>query len=300
VDLSHQHNQSQQNKSGGLSFNYKVDVHVEKEAKITFVLSKELNQNLTAILQGDFHYEKINGRPDANGELKLLNGSTLEFLKTFEADGSIKFENQLDNPYLDITATYTDYYYPAGDSISNNEVKVAVKITIKGFLKDLGKNLVQNQNNIAVYYGANNIDNNNPDPTKTASDAVLFILAGKFTEGATQQDRNAAASTAAALAGSVVGGFLNKQFGDIIRRVELRQVGTVTKFNLVGKAGDIQYSVGGTTNVFQDISQANVKLEYPITNQLLLRLERKQSVTETSTNINEMINELGLKYIFEF
>lgn len=301
VDLSHRHNESQQNKSGsGSTFNYKIDVHVEKEAKINFVLSKELNQNLTAILKGDFHYEKINGKPDASGELNLLNGSTLEFLKTFDAGGSIRFENQLDNPYLDITATYTDYYYPAGDSVSNNEVKVAVKITIKGFLKDLGKNLVQNQNNIAVYYGANNIENNNPDPTKTASDAVLFILAGKFTEGATQQDRNAAASTAASLAGSVVGGFLNKQFGDIVRRVELRQVGTQTKFNLVGKAGDINYSIGGSTNVFQDISQANVKLEYPITNQLLIRLERKQSVTETTANINEMINELALKYKFEF
>ncbi len=301
VDLSHRHNESQQNKSvSGFSFDYKIDVHVEKEAKINFVLSKELNQNLTAILRGDFHYEKINGKSDASGQLNLLNGSTLEFLKTFEAGGSIRFENQLDNPYLDITATYTDYYYPAGDSVSNNEVKVAVKITIKGFLKDLGKNLVQNQNNIAVYYGANNIENNNPDPTKTASDAVLFILAGKFTEGATQQDRNAAASTAASLAGSVVGGFLNKRFGDIVRRVELRQVGSQTRFNLVGKAGDINYSIGGSTNVFQDITQANVKLEYPITNQLLIRLERKPSVTETSANINEMINELALKYKFEF
>ncbi len=301
VDLSQRHNQSQQNKSGsGLSFDYKIDVHVEKEAKITFVLSKELNQNLTAIIKGDFHYERIKGKPDATGQLNLLNGSTLEFLKTFDAAGSIRFENQLDNPYLDITATYTDYYYPAGDSVSNNEVKVAVKITIKGFLKDMGKNLVQDQNNIAVYYGANNIENNTPDPTKTASDAVLFILAGKFTEGATQQDRNAAASTAASLAGSVVGGFLNKQFGDVVRRVELRQVGTQTRFNLVGKAGDINYSVGGSTNVFQDISQANVKLEYPITNQLSIRLERKQSVTETTSNITEMINELALKYKFEF
>jgi hypothetical protein len=301
VDLSHKHNQAQQSVSGsGFSFDYKVDVHVEKEAKITFVLSKELNQNLTALLQGDFHYERINGNSDASGQLNLLNGSTLQFLKTFDADGSVKFESQLDNPYLDITATYTDYYYPARDSVSNNEVKVAVKITIKGYLKDLGKNLVQNQDNIAVYYGANNIENNTPDPTKTASDAVLFILAGKFTEGATQQDRNAAASTAASLAGSVLGGFLNRQFGDIIRRVELRQIGSVTKFNLVGKAGDINYTIGGSTNVFQDISQANVKLEYPITNQLLIRLERKPSVTETATNINEMINELGLKYKFEF
>ncbi len=301
VDLSHKHNQSQQNgSSSNVAFDYKIDVHVEKEAKITFVLSKELDQNLTAILKGDFHYERINGRTDASGELNLLNGSTLEFLKTFDADGTIRFENQLDNPYLDITATYIDYYSPAGDSVSNNEVKVAVKINIKGYLKDLGKNLVQGQNNIEVYYGANNIENNNPDPTKSASDAVLFILAGRFTEGATQQDRNAAASTAASLAGSVVGGFLNKQFGDIVRRVELRQVGATTRFNLVGKAGDINYSIGGSTEVFQDISQANIKLEYPITNKLLIRLERKQSVTESNTNINEMINELGLKYKFEF
>ncbi len=301
VDLSHTHNQSQQNKSGsGSSFDYKIDVHVEKEAKITFVLSKELNQNLTAILGGDFHYERIKGRSDASGELNLLSGSTLEFLKTFDADGTIRFENQLDNPYLNITATYIDYYFPAGDSVSKNEVKVAVKIRIKGFLKDLGKNLVQDQNNIAVYTGANNIENNSPDPTKSASDAVLFILTGKFTEGASQQDRNAAASTAASLAGSMVGGFLNKQFGDIVRRVELRQVGAETKFNLVGKAGDVRYSIGGSTNVFQDISQANIKLEYPLTNQLLIRLERKQSVTETTSNITEMINELGLKYKFEF
>ncbi len=300
VDLSHKHNQ-EQGSSSSSKFNYVVDVHVEKEAQITFVLSKELDQNLVAILRGDFHYERKNGKTDASGELNLLNGSTLEFLKTFEADGTIRFENQLDNPYLDITATYTDYYYPASDSSSNSEVQVAVKIKVKGFLKELGKNLVQNQDNIAVYYGAKNIENNTPDASKSASDAVFFILTGRFTEGASQQDRYAAASTAASLAGSVLGGFLNKQFGDIIKRVELRQVGATTKFNLVGKAGDFNYSVGGTTNVFQDISQANVKVEYPITNNLLIRLERKQSVTDANTNnINEMINELGLKYKFEF
>lgn len=302
VELAHQHKKEQQaNSTASSSFNYKVDVHVEKEAQITFVLSKELNQNLVAILRGDFHYERLNGKTEASGELNLLSGSTLEFIKTFEADGTIKFENQLNNPYLDITATYTDYYYPASDSTSKNEVEVAVKIKIKGFLKELGKNLVQNQDNIAVYYGAKNIEDNTPDPTKSAADAVFFILTGNFTEGASQQDRYAAASTAASLAGSVLGGFLNKQFGDIIKRVELRQVGTTTKFNLIGRAGDIRYSVGGTTNVFQDISQANVKLEYPITNNLLIRLERKQSVTDINTNnINEMINELGLKYKFEF
>jgi hypothetical protein len=302
VDLTNSHKQAQQSNGSSISpFDYQIDVHVENEAKINFVLSKELDQNLVAILRGDFHYERENGRTDASGELNLLNGSTLEFIKTLDADGSIRFENELDNPYLDITATYTDYFTPAGDSTSSNEVKVAVKIKLKGFLKDLGKNLTQDQNNIAVYYGANNIENDTPDPSKSASDAVLFILAGRFTEGASQQDRNAAASTAASLAGSVIGGFLNKQLGDVVRRIEIRQVGASTRFNLIGKAGKWQYTIGGSTDVFQDLSQANVKVEYPLTNSLLIRVERKQSVTETNNNnINEMINELGLKYKFEF
>ena len=45
---------------------------------------------------------------------------------------------------------------------------------------------------------------------------------------------------------------------------------------------------------FNDLSQANVKIEYPLLNNLLLRLERKEAITETSI-ANEMINELGLK-----
>ncbi len=301
VDLAREKERSSQTfENKKLPFDYSVDVFVENEATIIFVLSKELNQNLTAVLNGNFKYESINERTRAIGELQLLEESTLQFLtKIFRATGSVKFENELSNPYLDITAAYQDYYYPVSDSTSGLEEEVAVKIKIKGDLDNLGQSLLQEKNNIAVYRGAENIENDIPDPTLNSTDAVMFILTGNFTTGASQADQNKAQQYAASLAGSIVGGFLNNQFGEYIRTVELRQVGAATKFNVVGKAGDFRYSIGGSTDVFQDLTHASIKIEYPVLKKLFLRLERKESITETNLS-NEMVNELGLRYKFEF
>jgi autotransporter translocation and assembly factor TamB len=285
-------------------FNYNIDVTVQDGATIIFVLYKELDQNLTAVLKGDFLYERIDGKSNAQGELTLMEGSTLEFLKTLQAEGTIKFEGDLTNPNLNITATYKDYYFPTDTTTSGGqEVPVAVKIKITGPVKDLGKNFIKEENNIAVYYGADNIDNNTPDPTKDASDATSFLLFGRFFSEMTPQDKNAASNqiskTATSMAGSVIGGFLNSSFGNYVRNLELRQVGTATRFNLSGSVNKFRYTIGGTTDIFQDLSQANIKIEYPILNSLLIRLERRQAIIETNS-LNEMIDELGLKYRFEF
>ena len=297
------------------NFNYNINVKVEKEASLRFILSKEINQNLTALIKGSFQYEKTGDRPNVQGELTLMEGSTLEFLKTFEATGTIRFESELNNPNLNITATYKDNYFPP--DAENKPEQVAVKVYLKGPLNDLSKNFIQDKNNIQVYVGADNINNNTPDQSKDVSDAVMFILTGKFASDLnTQQQTQAltqsgtinpqtsaltgtATATATSLAGSLLGGFLNQYLGDYVRSVELRSIGSTTKFNLVGRVKDFRYSIGGSTDVFQDLSQANVKIEYPLYQNLLLRLERKDAITQTSIS-NEMVNELGLKYRFEF
>jgi hypothetical protein len=288
-------------------FDYTIDASIKKEAKIKFILDQEYNQVLTTVLKGNFKFQQIGGRNSAIGDLKLMDGSTLDFLtKTFQAQGSLRFENDLTNPYLDIVATYTNYYYPptADSAKTSGEVEVAVKLKLKGPLKDLGKSFINNSDNLAVYYGSDNIENDIPDKTKTASDAVTFILTGQFlaaqggfASGSSQN--NALTGTASSLAGSLLGGFLNSYAGDYVRSLELRQVGGYTKFNLSGKVNNFRYTIGGTTDVFSDISRANVKIEYPFFQKLFLRLERKEALTETN-NTSEMINELGLKYQFEF
>lgn len=287
-------------------FDYKIDVSVEEEAVLTYVLSREFNQNLVAILQGNFTYESIAGNPVAQGELRLLEGSTLEFIKTFNAEGKIRFESELSNPYLDITAIYKNYYYPAEsssnsetDKSSSEEIEVAIKLNIKGVLNELDKNLSQQSEKLTVYVGSKNIEENVPDLTKDASDAVMFMLLGKFNDNVTQQERNIVSSYATSFAGSLVGGFLNRQLGDVVKSLEIRQSGTDTKFILAGRAGKFRYSIGGSTAVFQDLGLANVKIEYPITKSFFMRLERKEALSENKY-VNEMINEIGLRYRFEF
>jgi len=307
VELSRSRSETSESKSSLFSkLNYKIDVKVEDEATNIFVLSKEFNQNLTAVLSGNFDYEKTGDRPVANGELKLLEGSKLEFIKTLDAEGSIKFENDLSNPILDITATYSDYYYPADSTASGSEsvpeegILVAVKIKLQGPLKEMDKKLIQGKDNILVYRGEKNIENNEPDPTKDASDAVMFMILGKFKDEATQSDYKATANYAASVAGSVVGGFLNNQTNGVIKSVELRQTAdNNTLINLGGKIGKFSYEFGTSTESFNDISQANFKINYPITKRLIGKVERKRALNETSLS-REMVNEIGLRYRFEF
>ncbi len=291
------------------SFDYRIDLNADKETKLVFILSKEINQNLTAFVKGNIHYEVKGQRTHISGKLDLLEGSNLAFIKRFDATGTVEFDNSLTNPILNVLATYQDYYYPLPDQNSAEntgnieEVPVAVKIKLKGPLRELGKNFVKDPKNISVYYGENNIQNDVPDYSYDVNDAVMFVLSGQFKSKQTGYNTAAEskflASKSTALAGSILGGFLTSYTGDYIRSIDLRTVGSTTKFNLLGRINKFRYSIGGTTEIFQDLSQANVKIEYPFYQRLLLRLERKQSVSETTIQ-NDMINEVGLKYKFEF
>ncbi|PJA98046.1 MAG: hypothetical protein CO128_09345 [Ignavibacteriales bacterium CG_4_9_14_3_um_filter_30_11] len=288
---------------------FDVDIKVEDEASIKFVLDKEFNQILNANISGDFQYKTIEGTARTFGTLTLREGSTLEFLtKTFEAGGNLRFENELINPNLNVVGIYRDYYYESSadtnsTNISSQEKEVAVKVKLTGPLQDLNKNFVKNKNNLAVYYGTENIDKDITDFTKDASDAIMFIVTGRFTtteEGYTNVNQsNTLTGTASSIAGSLIGGLLNSYAGDYIRSVELKQVGTYTKFSLSGKVNKFKYSIGGTTEVFQDLGRTNIRIEYPFFQKFFIRLERKESLAESNL-LREMINELGLKYKFEF
>lgn len=281
------------------TFDYNIEIKLDTEAEVVVILSKELDQSLNLILGGDFTLASSDGKTRSGGELKLLDGSKLSFIKTFDATGSVSFE-KLDNPIIDITATYKGYYYPVDENNPNAEQEVAVKIKLSGPLSDLSKNFMKDENNISVYVGKQNIEDDKKDPTKTASDAFFFIITGNFASGATQQEQSAVASTVTSLAGSVLGGFLNQYLGDYVKSVQLRQVGTVTKFSLMGKAGKFKYEIGGSTDVFQDLSRANISIEYPITQRLQLRLERKESYNQLNSINSPLYNQLSVKYNFEF
>ena len=290
-----------QNKSNNVSqFDYTVDIKLDTEAEVVVVLSKELDQNLVAIMDGDFFLESINGKKRSGGELKLLEGSSLSFIKTFSTSGTVKFD-KITNPLIDITSTYKDYYIPPTSNNGGTEQEVAVKIKLKGPLSELNQNFIKDENNIGVYMGRQNIDEDKKDATKNATDAMYFLIIGKFPgDDDNQNDKNLVASTTTALAGSLIGEVLNQYFDNYVTGFQLRQTGTETKFNLIGKVWKIKYEIGGSTEVLQDLSRANVKMEYPITERLQLRVERKESENQTSSINNPLFFEGGFKYNFEF
>ena len=283
-----------------IPFDLDLKIEVEKEAKMVFVLSREFKQNLTAYLGGDFEYSIVDNTPVAQGELKLLDGSKLDFIKTFQAEGSVKFLEALDNPYVNITASYESYYSPDTLQIGANEYDVQIRIKLEGPAKSLTANFLRDENNIEVYKKRRNYNQYELDPSKTASDAMFFIIVNKFPEDATLQESNLAVSTAASLAGSIVGNVLNEKLGDVVRSVNVQQVGTETRVSLIGKVEEFRYEIGGTSQVFQDLSRANVKIERPIFfPNLIIRFDRREPSYQSAT-FSEMINELGLKYSFIF
>jgi len=292
---------SVENKNGEVSrLSYTLDIKLETEAEVVVVLSKELDQNLLAVLDGDFFLESINGKTRSGGELKLLEGSSLSFIKTFAAHGNVRFD-KIDNPIINITSTYKDYYLPPNSSAGTAEQEVAVKIKLKGPLSQLNQNFIKDENNIGVYMGRQAIQEDKKDPTKNATDAMYFLIIGKFPgDDNNQNDKNLVASTTTALAGSLIGEVLNQYFDNYVTGFQLRQTSTDTKFNLIGKVWKIKYEIGGSTDVLQDLSRANVKMEYPITERLKLRLERKESENQTSSINNPLFFEGGFKYNFEF
>jgi len=282
------------------NFDYNFNVKIEDEAKIQFLLSKIWNQKLSVLAKGELKYESINNVSRAQGALELQPGSKLEFVKTFDATGNIKFESDITNPYLDVTAIYSGSYNQGTDELPDI-IDVQVEMKLTGTLDKLGTNLMQNPENIAIFKGSRNIENKIRDNRYDISDAILFIYIGRFKEDLTANDKSRLAglgNTATSFLGSALTSIINSAVGDVVSDIQVDQTGQDTKIIISGRYQNIRYSVGGTTRI-QNISEANLKLEYQLLPNLLFRLERKDPIVR-SFGVDEKISELGLKYRIQF
>lgn len=278
----------------------RIKVSLKNNVSMVLIFNQELNQRLFADLKGEVIYNFTDDQTSTQGEIELTQDSYLVFYQRFSASGKIRFESELSNPYLNVTATYSNYYIQ-GDTVNQKVKDVLIKLQLVGRVTELGKNLVNNRENIEVY-----IDGN-LDRSKDASDVVAFILLGKFKDDLTAEDKTGALSNwggtfqsaASSLLGSVVTNFANSILGDVLRNVEFKKYGEETRFTFEGRVKDVRFKVGGGTDVFQNFALANIQIEYPVSERLFLRLVRKPTQMQVSKS-TEMINEVGLKYKVEF
>lgn len=284
-------------------FNYTIDVKLVTEAEVDVVLSKELGQNLIAIMDGNFFMESIDGKQRSSGQLNLLDGSELNFIKKFEAAGKVKLD-KIDDPIIDITSTFKNFWRSNPDDPST-EQEVGIKIKLKGPLSELNKNFLKDENNVGVYIGRQAIEEDKRDESRDLTDAMFFIILGKFPDDASPKEKEDFFSkTTTDVAGTLIGGVLNQYLGDYVKGFNLRQSGTETVFKLRGEAKVfsilLKYEFGGSTEVLQDLSRADIRIELPVTQKFQLKVERKKSENETSSISNTRFYEGGMKYNFDF
>ncbi|NOX17855.1 MAG: hypothetical protein GXO87_06185 [Chlorobi bacterium] len=283
-------------------FDFKVKIRTVNDAKFTVDLAKAFNQKLVLFINGEMLVENIDNNINTQGSLKLLDGSRLEFFKNFQATGDIRFEKNLTDPYLDITASYLGDYVSSLDPFQQTK-EVAVKLHLKGPLSEIGKELVLDKNKFAVYVGRKDIEANIPSTQYDASDALTFILVNKFKEdltAANKEDIAGQTNTAGLVIGPVLSSFLNSTIGGgIIQDIQISQAGQYTRLGISGKYENLRYRIGGTTEALSDISKANILIQYFFTRDLSLRLERRYPIIY-SEGTDERVNEMGLRYKFEF
>ncbi len=283
--------------------NYDLDLTIENRALLNFILSKETNQKLSVITSGSLKLKDIDGISSVQGVFNLLPGSQLEFLRTFDATGFIRFEREIDNPYLEIVAVYQGTYTNQDNPDNITEEMVAVKIKLAGLLSELGKSITEDKKSISVYVGKKNIDSNIPDPKLEASDAFSFILFNKFNSNLTSNEQfqlsSELSNAATAMLGTVMAGFINSQVGDVVKDIQLKQTTTTTRLTVKGRVGQFYYSLGGDLNAMQDISQANWKAEYFFSKNLSFRIERREPITGYFSGV-KMTDEMAIKYRVSF
>lgn len=290
-----------ESKSSTLPRNLDLDLLIKSEniSKITVVLSKALNQKLIADISGNIRIGNQDDKLLAQGQFDILPSSMFSFYKTFRAEGNIKFTSDLTDPILNITATYLADYVNNRDREAE-PVKTAVKIKVNDKVSTLRENIASGENpiNMKIYMGQKNIDYDVASNQYNNLDAMYFILFGTFSSDINNADL--ANSAAMSVLGSTLTTMLNANFGDVINNVNLNQSGNQTRFNISGRVQKVRYTVGGTQEVFSDLSQANARVEYLFSPKLIFRAERKDPVISSSSGNNDKISEFGVKYRFSF
>ncbi len=281
-------------------FDFNTDIIINNIASFNFLIDPDLSQNLNVETTGRLEFETVGNELKTQGALQLLNGSRLEFFKTFDAKGTIRFESDVTDPYLSIVATYIGII----DNFENSgrDEEVAVKLKLNSPLSKLGENLSGENDNLSVYVGKSHIDNDIPDIKYDASNALTFILLNQLSLDINEEQRTSLAGVAEnaaySLLGSQLTSYLNSTLGGLVNNIRVNKYSSNDyKLLFSGKYNNIRYSFGGNTK-FLEWNKTDIRFEYLFNPSFLIRVEQKDPVIEKTTG--EKIQELGLKYKFEF
>jgi hypothetical protein len=243
-----------------------------------------------------FVMDRTRKNPQISGELKLEEGSRLNYLKLFRTTGVISFQTgEIGNPNLNLSAVYN------GKTFIDNETKdFTVNLYIKGTLDRLDFNFNYT------------IDGNTAigDSSEIAQDAILLLLTGKTTAqwrsgGGGQTDvvgGSLVSSAASPLLSQAATELLQGTVGIENAEIDLSTGWDNARMQLTGRlAGDVVWRFGGTIADFSQNNEITIDIPLPLVihkdylNNIILQLTQATNVSQTATR-NQKKWEVKLKF----
>ena len=292
---------------------YDLRIETQGNVEIRMIFTQATNEELFAQLEGRVNLQKSESGPRMIGEIAVSERSYYNFFKRFDASGTLKFVGAPDNPELKIKATYQGVRQPpeaTSDSTSQNVV-VILDITGTRYEPNLKMSMTVDGKDWATEAKGGDIQ----------SDAISFILTGKFNSDLTSREKSDIVSNIGGAAGSsllfglpsqmlsgVLTDFLRTEFS-FIRSAEVTyQGGSLQEsadLRLSGEVFRAYWRFGG--RIFNDIGNANVSFvvsmaevfSAPSLRNLYLELERKVEGAEFIEQ-RKLSNAARLYYKFSF
>ena len=301
-----------------------VDGSIETQglSQLRMIIDYSTGEELSSELHGRLLLAKDEFGTRFTGDVDVGKRSYYYFYKRFDATGKLKFAGALDNPEMDITAQYEGFRTPShADSLGAMTLSTSKEQRVVVTLKITGTRISPK---LAI---GMTVDDKDGHPVEwqgdVQSDAITFILSGKFRDDLTTSERSQiAASLGTSVTSTVITGvtssifsgvltdFLRTELGGFIRQAEVTysggSVSESADLRLTGEVGETVIRVGG--RVFNDIGNANVNIQMPVGRiigspafeDLIIELERKVEGSNYATDEKKLTNGARVYYRITF
>ncbi len=279
-------------------FNYDLKISTSKNAKLNLILNTRTGEEFFANFSGNLNIREYSGSTSAYGIIEIGDESYYNFFKRFNAKGTLKFVGDLQNPELDITASYTGTHTTLTDTLGSGKVEtVQITLSITGTLT---KPVVK----VQMYVDGEDYHKIYPHGD-VETDAISFLVTGRFKDELTRGEAtifteslwsSAGASLLSGAISGVLTDVLRDVFGGFIVSTELGYYSGFKGLRITGSTGGAIIQLGG--DIFTDISRLSVIVRYPLLRKFLggnLSVEYERKPVQFYQE-KEIVNKLGFYY----
>lgn len=235
---------------------YDLTVRNQNDIYLKFIVNEQTKQEFFGNVDVDLRINNLSGPSiNAYGEVTLGNNAYYQFYRRFVAQGDLVFQGPITEPILNVSAEFNT----VSSGANSDQSQYRVVLTVTGTAKDP---------KLDFQVFADGAPVGGTDPTSAAISVILF---GKLNPG-----NDALAAVGGNIGSLFVSDYLTSAIQDILPFIVNTSVNYVdsengsivqnTDLTFTAQFGDATVRFGG--QVFNDVNNTNIVVEYPL-NKLL-------------------------------